>query len=69
MLAMVFAWNSPRLLVQSHRVMNHLYCGDNLQILREHIKDESVDLVYLAPPIDDLPTGESIIDGLPFSLK
>jgi hypothetical protein len=23
--------------------MNHLYYGDNLQILREHIKEESVD--------------------------
>jgi hypothetical protein len=27
--------------------MNTLYYGDNLQILREHIKDESVDLIYL----------------------
>ena len=29
--------------------MNHLYYGDNLQILREHIKDESIDLIYLDP--------------------
>jgi site-specific DNA-methyltransferase (adenine-specific) len=29
--------------------VNHLYYGDILQILREHIKDESVDLVYLDP--------------------
>jgi|SRR5947209_2816269 len=29
---------------------NHLYYGDNLQILREHIEDESVDLIYLDPP-------------------
>jgi len=29
---------------------NTLYCGDNLQILREHIRDESVDLIYLDPP-------------------
>ena len=28
--------------------MNHLYYGDNLQILREQIKDESVDLCSLA---------------------
>jgi site-specific DNA-methyltransferase (adenine-specific) len=33
-------------------VMNHLYYGDNLQILREHIKDESVDLIYLDPPFN-----------------
>jgi adenine specific DNA methylase Mod len=32
--------------------MNHLYYGDNLQILREHIKDESVDLIYLDPPFN-----------------
>jgi DNA modification methylase len=30
--------------------MNHLYYGDNLDVLRRHIKDESVDLVYLDPP-------------------
>jgi adenine specific DNA methylase Mod len=31
---------------------NHLYYGDNLQVLREHVKDESVDLVYLDPPFN-----------------
>ncbi|RQV95898.1 site-specific DNA-methyltransferase, partial [bacterium] len=30
--------------------MNTLYYGDNLFVLREHITDESVDLVYLDPP-------------------
>ena len=30
--------------------MNTLYYGDNLDVLREHIADESVDLVYLDPP-------------------
>jgi site-specific DNA-methyltransferase (adenine-specific) len=29
---------------------NQLFCGDNLDILRHHIADESVDLVYLDPP-------------------
>jgi DNA modification methylase len=29
-----------------------LYYGDNLQVLREYIKDESVDLVYLDPPFN-----------------
>ncbi|MDP8239832.1 MAG: DNA methyltransferase [Candidatus Hatepunaea meridiana] len=29
---------------------NLLYYGDNLDVLRLHIKDESVDLVYLDPP-------------------
>ena len=30
--------------------MNTIYYGDNLKILRDHIKDESVDLIYLDPP-------------------
>ncbi|MBI3661998.1 MAG: restriction endonuclease [Acidobacteria bacterium] len=30
--------------------VNHLYYGDNLDVLRRYIKDESVDLVYLDPP-------------------
>jgi len=29
---------------------NTLYYGDNLKVLREHVEDESVDLVYLDPP-------------------
>jgi adenine specific DNA methylase Mod len=29
---------------------NTLYYGDNLDVLRRHIKDETVDLVYLDPP-------------------
>ena len=31
---------------------NTLYYGDNLQVLREHVPDESVDLVYLDPPFN-----------------
>ncbi len=29
---------------------NTLYYGDNLEVLRLHVPDESVDLVYLDPP-------------------
>ena len=32
--------------------MNRLYFGDNLIVLREHIADESIDLVYLDPPFN-----------------
>lgn len=32
--------------------MNRLYYGDNLNILRRNIADESVDLVYLDPPFN-----------------
>ena len=32
--------------------MNRLFYGDNLPVLREHVADESVDLVYLDPPFN-----------------
>lgn len=32
--------------------MNRLYFGDNLEVLDEHVDDESVDLVYLDPPFN-----------------
>jgi len=32
--------------------VNRLFYGDNLEVLRKHIKDESVDLVYLDPPFN-----------------
>ena len=31
---------------------NWLYFGDNLDILRRHVKDDSVDLIYLDPPFE-----------------
>lgn len=34
------------------RVTNRLFYGDNLDVLRRHIPDESVDLVYLDPPFN-----------------
>lgn len=36
--------------------MNALYFGDNLQVLRDDIKDETVDLVYLDPPFNSAAT-------------
>ena len=35
---------------------NKLYFGDNLDILRAYIKDESVDLIYLDPPFNSNAT-------------
>jgi len=35
---------------------NKLFFGDNLAILREHIPDESVDLIYLDPPFNSKAT-------------
>ena len=31
---------------------NTLYYGDNFDVLRTHIADESVDLIYLDPPFN-----------------
>lgn len=31
---------------------NQLYYGDNLEILRNHIPSESVDLIYIDPPFN-----------------
>ena len=36
--------------------MNKLYFGDNLDVLRQHVEDESVDLVYLDPPFNSKET-------------
>ncbi len=33
-------------------IMNTLYYGDNLDILREYIQNETVDLIYLDPPFN-----------------
>ncbi|MXY45932.1 MAG: site-specific DNA-methyltransferase [Chloroflexi bacterium] len=35
---------------------NSLYFGDNLDILRQHVADESVDLIYLDPPFNSNAT-------------
>ena len=32
--------------------MNTLYYGNNLDILRRYVKDETVDLIYLDPPFN-----------------
>lgn len=32
--------------------MNRLHYGDNLDVLRAHVRDESVDLIYLDPPFN-----------------
>ena len=40
--------------------MNTLYYGDNLKILRDYIKDEAVDLVYLTANTVNIKTAASI---------
>jgi site-specific DNA-methyltransferase (adenine-specific) len=36
----------------SNQPKNQLFYGDNLEVLRRHIKDESVDLCYIDPPFN-----------------
>jgi len=35
---------------------NKLYYGDNLDVLREHVPSESIDLIYLDPPFNSQAT-------------
>jgi len=43
--------------------MNRLYYGDNLDILKNHIEDESVDLIYIDPPFNSKRNYNIIYDG------
>ncbi len=36
--------------------MNKLYYGDNLDVMRKYVKDESADLIYLDPPFNSKAT-------------
>ncbi len=38
------------------RVMKALFCGHTLQVLRDSIATESVDLIYLDPPFNSNAT-------------
>lgn len=38
--------------IETGQWLNKLYYGDNLDVLREHVETESVDLVYLDPPFN-----------------
>lgn len=40
-----------------------LYCGDNLEVLRECVPEESVDLVYLDPPFNSQRTYNIVYKG------
>lgn len=45
------------------RQLNTLYYGDNLAVLRKHIADESVDLIYLDPPFNSQATYNVLFKG------
>jgi DNA modification methylase len=46
------AYSSPHIEAAPSMPDNVLYYGDNLEVLRRYIKDETVDLVYLDPPFN-----------------
>lgn len=41
---------------------NKFYFGDNLHIMREHISDERVDLIYLDPPLNSKGTNNVLFE-------
>lgn len=43
--------------------VNYLYFGDNLDILRRFVKDESVDLIYLDPPFNSKRDYNAVFTG------
>jgi DNA modification methylase len=44
--------------------MNRLYWGDNLEVMRKHVKDESVDLCYIDPPFNSKRTYHQIYNNV-----
>ena len=42
---------------------NSLYYGDNLDILRRYVRDESADLIYLDPPFNSNQTYNVLFQG------
>jgi DNA modification methylase len=49
-LSVVFEENNKE--IQKNIMKNKIYYGDNLDVLRRYIKDESVDLCYIDPPFN-----------------
>ena len=41
---------------------NALYCGDNLDVLRVHVEDQTIDLIYLDPPFNSGASYEKFED-------
>ena len=46
------AWTEMAVVDWDRPAMNQLYFGDNLDVLRQYIKDDSIDLIYLDPPFN-----------------
>src|ERR1035437_6632284 len=46
---------------------NRLFCGDNLEVLRRHVAEESVDLAYIDPPFHSKRTCRARAGAAKFS--
>lgn len=47
-----------------HVIHNQLFYGDNLEILRKYVKDQSVDLCYIDPPFNSNRTYNQIYNNI-----
>ena len=45
-------------------ILNKLYYGDNLNVLRKYIKDDSIDLCYIDPPFKSDRTYNQIYNNI-----
>lgn len=48
----------------SHGCMNRLFYGDNLEVMRRHLRDETVDLCYIDPPFNSKRTYNQIYNNV-----
>jgi 16S rRNA G966 N2-methylase RsmD len=48
----MMAGTGDRVVEHGTKGRRRLFYGDNLDVLREHFKDESADLIYLDPPFN-----------------
>src|SRR6266571_5258451 len=55
---------SSKGLAKNNNSANRLYYGDNLDILRKKIKDETVDLCYIDPPFNSKRTYNQIYNNV-----
>ena len=51
------------LVVPTMAANNYLFYGDNLQVLRKSVKDETVDLCYIDPPFNSQRDYNQIYNG------
>lgn len=61
---MLFGENDNRQWSRRRQIKNFLFYGDNLEVLRKSIKDETVDLCYIDPPFNSQRDYNQIYNGI-----